>query len=765
MEEGLAKDTSTKEANEFLQSWLGFALLAQVLDRPIKHDLFLKNQNCLHTQILNRLLQEWVMRETIEAKPRIEKEQKYRHFRASVALAQARKFISKHLSSHRRIDRDDYPAAQDAPTLTCDNNGIHARVDPKMTLALAILGETLEQSRPDMLPELLRNDLKFWRDSNSQEDSWGYSKYNRDTMQNKGYCPLDIRRMEAIMPSVSVLYYASSMHRPNHSDDVSQCTSQVCKGRSKIYEPLHMECSGGCERLSIHESEMIEIINEGKTPMVRLLSSGVLECVAYDLECDANDQEPFGVLSHSWEEGIVESGKDVHGENNRRMHVCQIEMLRKTFNQLLAKIDGSKAVNYPFWVDVLCFPRQATVQGRAIKQLRKIYLKASAVLVWDKSLLGREKTDNFIEMNMRIRTGDWSWRLWTFQEAILADRLYIAFKHGATVGIEELQKARDDAKKDPTSSYYYIWKAGHPFSLPIWKLRNQKATKEASLEQEGPESNMRYPSINSGTLQEENKYRVARAWQAVQYHLVTEPQDEAIVLASVLGLDVEAIQLTADKERNNQAAADQRMARLLYMIDEEPTLGIPSGIIFLPSPKLPIKGYQWAPRTWLSKQSHPYPLFRPLRKTARLLKRGALVQFPGIILHCPTETPNSTFHVPLHETLHKWWKIQAVTDGEDWTEFWRNKVCEYNEPCIILSTSNPRDKYEIGILVKKKGMLSEGQIRWVEVLCRVWVRLETDFVMLAKLSKEYMENPNRLMFGVRLKEDQEWCVDGGEDGT
>jgi hypothetical protein len=103
---------------------------------------------------------------------------------------------------------------------------------------------------------------------------------------------------------------------------------------------------------------------------------------------------------------------------------------------------------------------------------------------------------------------------------------------------------------------------------------------------------MRYPSINSGTLQEESKYCVARTWQAIQYRLVTEPQDKAIVLASVLGLDIEAIQSTADRVKDKQAAADQRMTKLLYIIKEEPTLGIPSRVIFLPSPKLLIKGYQ-----------------------------------------------------------------------------------------------------------------------------------------------------------------------------
>jgi hypothetical protein len=200
------------------------------------------------------------------------------------------------------------------------------------------------------------------------------------------------------------------------------------------------------------------------------------------------------------------------------------------------------------------------------------------------------------------------------------------------------------------------------------------------------------------------------------------------------------------------------MAKLYNMLDEEPTLGVPSGVIFLPGPKLPVKGYEWAPRSWLSRQSHPYPLFRPLRRTTTIMKCGVLVSFPGLSLHNPTNPPKPTFHIPLHETLHKRYKIQAAVDGENWTEFWRSSVCEDNQPCIILSTENPRDRSEIGVLVKTKGWLTEGEIRWVDVFCRVWIRLETDQSKLAKLSVQFMENRKR-MFGSRVSDDQKWCVD------
>ena len=127
-----------------------------------------------------------------------------------------------------------------------------------------------------------------------------------------------------------------------------------------------------------------------------------------------------------------------------------------------------------------------------------------------------------------------------------------------------------------------IWKAGYPFSQPTWELRN------------------------------EPEYRVHRTWLAVQFRLVTVPQDEALIIASVLGLDVTKIQAIEVRQldgtrQSDQQVAARRMVKLLDLIDQTPSLGVPSGIIFLPPSPFPedvaeAKGYSWAPSTWLMKQ-------------------------------------------------------------------------------------------------------------------------------------------------------------------
>jgi hypothetical protein len=776
IEHGLDSQMDPKEANEFLQSWLFFALLAQVLDRTIPYQDFCDHSgDRLHTEGLRDLLAQWVDKEKDEARNGISREQKDRFLRTSLALAEARKFVTKHLSTHRRIDREDIRANQDAPTLDREEADGNVGLNPEMTLSLAILGETLEHSRPNMLPELLKNDLKFWRVSFSQEESWGYSVYNRNTMRKNGHCRTSIRRLEAITPSVSVMYYISAMKPTNHEESTSNCSSQVCNGRLRHHEPLHMGCDGNhnfdpfvtprnrCERFRLPEEELVRLISAGKTPMVKFSTSTGLELTEYDLSkagTSEDSQEPFGVVSHTWSEGILHGGVDLRGGNDRFVHQCQLAALQHTFNGLLDTGDtGAKPRNYPFYVDALCVPRNHTMQKVAIKQLRDIYLKSSSVLILDRNLLGRVKSDNFIEMNMRIRTGDWSNRLWTLQEAVLAKRLYIGLANGATVGTDELLEARNTARSKPAHEFHHVWKGGHPFSLPVWKLRTGDGNIEdpsTSMEQSLTRHN--FPT-SSGTHALGQENRVARVWQAVQWRSVSHPQDEAVVLASVLGLDVEVIQAIGEGEKNEDLVADMRMAKLLDLIEEDPTLGIPSGIIFLPGPKLPVPGYRWAPKTWLSKQSHPYSLFRPLRKTALSTKRGVVVTFPGLVLHCSVQVPKTTFYLPLHETLHKWFKIQVATPEEDWSTFWRTNASALHELCIVMSVSNPRDRWEIGDLVRTKGSLNQGQVKWVEVLARVWIRLETDFEKLIELRREYKEQSDKLMFGSRVKDDQMWCVD------
>lgn len=326
------------------------------------------------------------------------------------------------------------------------------------------------------------------------------------------------------------------------------------------------------------------------------------------------------------------------------------------------------------------------------------------------------------------------------------------------VSMKELEDARDNARRNLNDEYHHIWKVGYPFSPAVWKLRKS------------PES------------------RVQHAWVAAQFRKVRKPEDEPIILANILGLDVTEIErideiavrdtlpsessMAARKDNVAHASIMQqvvasRMVKFLDLLDAEPGLGIPSGMIFLPPPRLRAEGvketwgYECAPKTWMSMQAHSHPLFRPLRQAAEMMQWGLKVQFPGILLHCPGTPPQShRFWVPEHQ--HKWYKVVADTEGKDWQTFWYDNVLRSNEPSIILSCTIRRDRWEIGVLVHTKGKLSTGEVRWVKKLCRVWVRLETNPNITRELATSFRENHDMMLLGEVLQ-DQKWCVDGGKN--
>ena len=561
-------------------------------------------------------------------------------------------------------------------------------------------------------------------------------------IQNK-WCKFDVHRIESTISEVSIIYCISQL-KPLvlcNLDTHKDCSMRECIAgeiNPCIQIALHLCCNGGhCKCEGGDKTQLVKWIEEGKTPLVRWTDEKGLEFEAFDLSVDNN--VIFGALTHGWDDGLLWSGTDARGKNNRRMLLCQIERAQETFDGILKEtLKDKQQPDAPtfFWVDVLCLPRHAPIRSKAINQMKAVYRKAHAVLIWDRTLIQSRKLASVIEVNMRLKLSNWSKRLWTLQESVLAKRIYVAFCDGV-VSHGEIHEERDLARDNVDHAYHHVWKAGYPFHHATWKLR-------------------KYPD-----------YRVARAWAAVQFLTVTQPADETMVLANILDLDV--TQLMNINGDNDDVIGARRMVKFLDMLDKARGLGIPSGIIFVPGPKLLMegveetRGFGWAPRTWLSRQGHSYPLTRPLRQAGTIMPHGLLVKFPGVTLNCSGLPPEANiFWVPLDQGMYKW--MNAVVDytgrAKDWKDFWENHVCTYSELSIIMCTARPADDWEIGCLAQTKEYLTQGEIKWVKVICRVWFRRETNMNIVHEKTSDFRQRKGPLMFGVRSKSPQQWCVDG-----
>lgn len=741
LRDGLYKPITVTQANEFLQDWLFFGLLADVSGQTISAKEFYDGESNIHTENLNQILQKWGA--TVRSDDSQTPEQRMNQYiHGVITLDYARAFVSKHLA-HRNMDGEP-----NRPLESKELQGIHAKVNPNLTLSIAILGETLQKARLELAPDL-QGHAQFWANPNAPDQSWGNSVRNRQLMINRGWCPRDIRRIEATMPGVTGVYYASHVEamksEVNHVEH--GCTSWDCKVIAPELKPLHSSgCrSQACTPINIAEQELdiVEYLDKDFTPLVtwdRTTGQATLEY--HDL---ATSQIRFGALSHGWSENIFEQGQDADGGHSRRVFKCQLRNLQESFNHLirdrhnddLVRVDSSR--NTPFFLDVLCFPRRASKTATALAQLKTIFQKAECVIVWDRNLLGQQlkDEDKLIEMNVRILTGAWARRLWTLQEAVLAQNLQFQFAGSRSfLSINALEDAMIKAKgkMDIGHPYHHVWRCGRPLSPAVDGLR--RAGKES---------------------------RVARLWQAVQFRQCATPEDEPLILANVLGL-VDLAMLDNIIEGTKREIANSRMATFLELIDLAPGLGIPSGIIFVPGPKLISKQAQvrrvfaWAPMTWLSQQMNNLPL---LCRNARLMRHGLEVQFPGIRVHLPLNAiKEPMFWLPTHPCLHKWFKVKVdIADGA-WEQFYQDHILTAEEPCIILSAQNPKTDWEIGLLVGSKGYLHDN-VRWVHVLERVWIRLETDTDIIHKMQSIFRQKRDWMVFGEKLSKHQNWCIDDG----
>ena len=725
IEQGLPETMPANIANEFLQSWLWFALLSAVTGKDVDANEFRSLDHHGNFRVdtymgqLNNCIASWKQREE-DAKDRGDTDgQILRYIRASSALDDARKFVYKHCS-YQSFDRDNYQDYENAWFQSNSEPLQTPNVDKKMTLSLAIIGETLQREQPEIADSLAKR-TRFWDAPSDLPKTWGHSKYLRDKLLGQNWCPRSIRRLELTMRNVSGVYFAYSRKEPPpKTENHTGCTFWKCVALSRKLQRHSDGTECRCPTISPNEAEIERIVEMGSIPLVEYDATGQLKIIPVDRTQLQNFK--FGALSYSWNDGLLPAAR-----NRRGMPRCQLQQLRRTFNKA-AECTGAR--NIPFWVDVLCLPLQDEILGRAINQMRDIYGGASTVLVWDADLLKTTLGKDLVEVNVRITLGGWAKRLWTLQEGILARDLRFEFRGEELVSTKDLEQRRNQARDDLWDSHHHVWEAGHPFSAAMWSLKKREAT-----------------------------HQVEQVWQAVQFRSSTFPSDETVCLANLLEMDAEEItKITSTKD--DEDLSTRRMIRFLNLLEEDRRLGIPSAIIFLPGPKLNDQHYSWAPASWMTEQAYKYPLHRNLRRIGQISRLGFSVEFPGILLYPPKVPVDHKFWLPVSQNLHKWYKVVANTRGPKWAQLWRAACADAKErPCIILSSYEPRGDYEIGVLARTKGILARREeARWAEILCRVWVRLETNHSVIGRLCTAFRENMDNMLWGERLDDDQKWCV-------
>ena len=356
--------------------------------------------------------------------------------------------------------------------------------------------------------------------------------------------------------------------------------------------------------------------------------------------------------------------------------------------------------------------------------MHKIYTHAKYTIVLDLSLMQVNSGSGYSDNAMKITMSRWMTRLWTLQEAVLSKNLFFCFKDRiySMTHLEELFTKEDSDLHSCVPSLSRIYYDGI-----LGEMRPK-------LHEEFRKDEGWKPSSND----------LAAVWKATQWRSTARPIDEFLALAIMLNVDTKYFTRPGKREENSkeyQQDCDDRMVELLSRFAALSPCPIPPGFIFLPGPRLPKKGYSWAPRTWLSSREidSPDPLSLPDLGNTRLTSEGLEVQYPGFRLHDlggvrEEWSDREDFYFPANSVLSVWYRVEPA---EDTKLFPKAERLRGRDLAIIVPRLPILDPKETALFVVLKR--AYAGIDYVEILNRVWISREENQDTLGNLSKRHRD--------------------------
>lgn len=268
--------------------------------------------------------------------------------------------------------------------------------------------------------------------------------------------------------------------------------------------------------------------------------------------------------------------------------ICQLRRIRDSISKLDEKFGlclrtGTKN-SCVFWLDTLCIPVARNLNAyrkKAIGLMGRTYHEATAVLVLDRELKEVDtRTTSFLEQSLWLVFSGWMRRLWTLQEAALAQDLFIEMKDGPA----RYSRSEDGAILIPNKLKREQLKPAISDPTPdilMYRELDLLIQRRIPLAQHLWE--MSRPS------EHQTPYQYLSA--ATESRCTSKLKDEPIILATIMGQDV------------TELIEEQDDARRMSMWHQ--SMGkIPADIIFLDSQieKLEHAPFRWAPASLMENE-------------------------------------------------------------------------------------------------------------------------------------------------------------------
>ena len=535
----------------------------------------------------------------------------------------------------------------------------------------------------------------------------------RDRFLRYGWCPNEISMLDKEF-DITGLVLASMLKRP-FSDDLTHdnCSDERClalQTSDDNYITRHSEDCPSCSEIFIDQTKICSILESGGIPIIYIPifpedgESPKVRIIDYN----ANNLE-YIAISHVW----------AHGLGNPKANSlpsCQLLRLKSLSAQSVFSTTGS--FRQPaFWIDTLCIPvdpKFKALRKVAIARLAATFRQARQVLVLDADLQRCSKHCSRTELAIRIVCSGWMRRLWTLQEAVMSDKV----ANSSKVDVQFLEGPVE-------------------FNAIAGKNIQNLYHTEYALK-----------TIYSAFPQFRNRDRTyAFLARALEYRTTSKLKDEAICLASILGLEPKAISLIA-----NSSGAQERMLVLYTLIEQ-----IPASVLFNRSKKLE-NDFCWAPATLLGNKAH-YS-FRGIG--ARCDSHGLHVQFPGYLVKQWNALPKGTPYITdlgryIGSAAAELPKFSIKARGAE-AEYATSKssldeslefdalLCNTPELAFIL---NPEDTTESALVSVTR---EEGDVIYASFLRKVYIRKPR---MESGLHNDWRE---KLIDVREVPSNQKWCV-------
>lgn len=219
----------------------------------------------------------------------------------------------------------------------------------------------------------------------------------------------------------------------------------------------------------------------------------------------------------------------------------------------------------------------------------------------------------------------------------------------------------------------------------------------------------------------------------------------------------------------------QELMKEFWMRIEDTCKGsIPAGMIFLPGKRMSLRGFGWAPLTFMTAEEvdHPDPL-SVLSQPTKLDESGLYVKCPGFILNVdnteenrkmlvktevgPQTGPSQTgFDFPVDRSFLDWYKVEPIPEAGD-NKYAADILSRSSKLAIIISKPSPKENPpEIGLLVEI--YKSENRVYYSQILFRVRIRRSRHRTGNSP-DETHLKSDNGI-FGQVVEPDQKWCVDG-----